>query len=288
MLKKVLVLLSLFLVEALLAQDQHAFPIITQSTVWGQDAGLIKPESVVFDEKNSCFYLSNGEQYAVGTSGFISKFNPEGELIDLKWSDGLNRPTGMAIYKNQLWVADVNRLVVIDIKSGNVANSYQEPVEKSGLNDVAISKTGEVFVTASFIHAVFKVEGDSLKLWVQDEEKLQWANGIIVSDRLLLVGGTNLTSIDIESKTYNILPSSPSIQDIDGVWTDGADGYLLSTVEGKTLWHLSSAGKSTMLDRGNDYYGDLEYVVESERLYIARGNHDNNRYYLGVFTLQIP
>lgn len=251
---------------------------------WGEDSGLIKPESVVFDAGNGCLYVSNGQQFAPGTDGFISKFNKDGELEQLKWVSDLSRPTGMAIHNNQLWVADVNQLRVIDITNGKVVRSYSEPIKNSGLNDVAINSRGEVYVTASFIHSVFKVEGDSLKPWVQDEEQLQWANGIFATDQEVLVGGTHLVTIDIKTKTIRKIETNPPIIDIDGLWPDGLGGYFLSTVEGTALWLLNPHGKSERLDQGGDYFGDLQYIKETATLYVPRGNHTAQRYYLEVFA----
>ena len=207
-------------------------------------------------------------------------------MEQLKWVESLSRPTGMAILNNQLWVADVNQLKVIDISSGRVIKKYPEPIENSGLNDVAINSRGEVYVTASFVHAVFKVEGDTLKLWVQDEKALQWANGIFATNQQVWVGGTLLSSIHIKTKEIRQITSNPPIQDIDGLWPDGQDGYLISTVEGTSLWHLDAKGKSKLLDQGGDYFGDLQYVPEHAAIYVPRGSHKEKRYYLAVFELE--
>lgn len=266
-----------------LAQDQ-AYLV----EKWGTEVGLIKPESVVFDAQNQCVYVSNGQQFAPGTDGFISKFNKEGGLEELKWVEGLSRPTGMTIYNNQLWVADVNALKVIDISSRKVVKSYPEPIKNSGLNDVAINSRGEVYVTASFIHSVFKLERDSLKPWIKNEEELQWANGIYVLDQEVLVGGTHLSSINIETGQIQRVKTDPPIQDIDGLWPNGDGGYFLSTVEGTALWRLNANGKSIRMDQGGDYFGDLHYEKETATLYMPRGDHKAQRYYLEVYTLVAP
>ena len=278
----------LCLVFGLLGQEKARTPVISSSKDWGANMGLQKPESVVYDFNNQSFYVSNGAQFAPGTEGFISKFDAQGVLTQLKWVDSLSRPTGMAIFKNKLWVADVNQLKVIDIANGLLLKSYSEPIENSGINDVAISKEGEVYVSASFVHAVLKVENDSLKLWAQDEEKLQWANGIFIEDEQVLVGGTELAAIDRNSGTIKILKTNPPIQDIDGLWPDGQGGYLLSTVEGNSLWHLTASGETTLLNNGGGYFGDLQFIADTRTLLIPRGNHDEGRYYISAFALDLP
>ncbi|MEM8999462.1 MAG: hypothetical protein AAGB24_04290 [Bacteroidota bacterium] len=259
-----------------------------RSEKWGKGAGMMNVESVVFDTKNNNLYVSNGENYAPGTKGFISKFNANGELDALKWVDKLSRPTGMAIHNDQLWVVDVDQLKVIDLTIGKVVKSYPEPVEHSALNDVAINPKGEVFVTASFEHAVFKLEGDTLKFWVQDKKRLKWANGIFATDHEVWVGGAWFSAINIDTKEIREIKSNPPIQDIDGLWPDGKVGYILSTVDGSSLWHLDAQGKSTLLEQGGDYFGDLQYVPENTLLYVPRGDHKEKRYYLAVFKLEQP
>ncbi|SHG48666.1 hypothetical protein [Flagellimonas flava] len=285
---KILNGLTLLIIFVGCGQEKSTAPEISQMEKWGGGLGLSSPESVVFDAQNHCLYVSNGKQFAPGTEGFISKFHKNGKLEQLKWVDSLSRPTGMAIHNNRLWVADVNALKVIDISTREVVKSYPEPIKNSGLNDVAINPGGEVYVTASFIHSVFKVEGDSLKTWIQDAEQLQWANGILATKEEVIVGGTQLSGIDIQTKTIRNLPTDPPIKDVDGLWPDGQGGFLISTVEGTGLWHLDTAGKSSLLSQGGDYLGDLQYLPETRTLYLPRGDHEAKRYYLAVFGLKFP
>lgn len=252
---------------------------------WLLNSGLINVESIVYDRKNEFFYLSNGIDYKVGNDGFISKVSKNGELIKLKWVKGLNRPTGMAIHNNLLYVADVNALVIINIQSGEIIQSLMEPIENSGLNDVAINKDGEVFVTASFVHAIFHLRGGKLELWLHDDEKLQWANGIIVENENVIVAGMQLNSININTKTIDRLNLNPEAQDFDGIETDGLGNYYLTTVEKKAIWHLNG-DKITMLKEADSYFGDLELIRKTKKLYIPRGNHKENKYFISVVELK--
>nr|WP_299387573.1 hypothetical protein [Allomuricauda sp.] len=270
------------------AQEGTLDPTGDQIQKWGEGLGLTKPESVVFDEKHNCLYVSNGEKFAVGTTGFISKFSGDGTLEQLKWAEGLSRPTGMALLNGQLWVADVDQLKVIDLSSGKVVKRFVEPIKNSGLNDVTINASGEVFVTASFIHAILKVEADTLVPWMQDQKLLEWANGIFAVDEEVLVGGTHLVAIQSDTKKTRTLKTEPLIQDIDGIWADGNGGYVLSTVAGGSLWHLDEHGKATSIDQGGDYFGDLHFVPETSVLYIPRGNHEAKRYYISRYKLELP
>lgn len=84
---------------------------------WLIDSDLENPESIIYDPTNTCFYVSNGTTYGVGVTGYITKVSEDGKLYSLKWLDSLNRPTGMAIAEQKLYVADVNVLSIVMLKS---------------------------------------------------------------------------------------------------------------------------------------------------------------------------
>ena len=258
--------------------------IILSQTNWLKNKGLTNVESVVYDSTTETFYVSCGKTYQKGTEGFISKISGKGELLNLKWIDSLSRPTGMAIHDRKLFVADIDHLVVIDLDKGEVVNRYKEPVENSGLNDVAVSPSGEVYVSASAKSAVYKLEADTLRIWLTDEAKLKWANGVEVSGDRLLVGGEILSSIDIKTGKISSVPHPSDLRDIEGIALDGKGGYYLTTVDNSALWHLNQEGEATSLLKDGDYLGDLE-VAQPDRLIIPRGNHEEQEYYLSYIEL---
>ncbi len=266
------------------AKQISANEFLNENT-WFLNKGLINVESIVYDHKNRFFYASNGIDYKIGNDGFISKISENGELKKLKWIKGLNRPTGMAIHNNLLYVADVNALVIINIQNGEIIQKLIEPIENSGLNDVAISNDGEVFVTASFIHSIYHVNEGKLKLWLQNDEKLKWANGIIVEKENVIVAGMHLNIININSKKIRKLNFNPEVQDFDGIVSDSLGNYFLTTVEKKAIWHLKGE-RITKLKEADSYFGDLEFIRKTNKLYIPRGNHKRNEYFISVLELK--
>jgi hypothetical protein len=259
---------------------------ITSITHWVKNEGLLNIESIVYDEVNRVFYATNGVDYEVGTNGFISKISEDGRLQELKWVDHLNRPTGMAIYNSLLYVADVNALVVIDIKSGKIIDKFIEPISNSGLNDVSISSNGSVYVSASFIHSIFKLNNGKLDQWLIDEEKLKFANGLIADDKQLLVGGINLSRIDVESKRINKIELDSSVEDFDGMVSDGAGGYFLTTVKSSGLFQLTRQKKITKLMNEDVYFGDLEFIPNRKKIFIPRGDKKTNDFFVTVLTVE--
>ncbi len=257
----------------------------SHENTWLLDKGLINVESIIYDHENQFFYASNGIDYKIGNDGFISKISKNGELKKLKWIKGLNRPTGMAIHNNLLYVADVNALVIINVHNGEVVQKLIEPIKNSGLNDVAISNDGEIFVTASFIHSIYHVNEGKLELWLNHNEKLKWANGIMVEKENVIVAGMQLNTININSKKIHKLNLTPEVQDFDGIVSDGLGNYFVTTVEKKAIWHLNGE-QITKLKEADSYFGDLEFIRKKNKLYIPRGNHKEHKYFISVIELR--
>ncbi len=253
---------------------------------WVKNQGLLNVESVIHDKSNHCFYTTSGNQYKVGGEGYISKISAQGELLQLKWVDGLNRPTGMALHNGQLYVADVNALVVIDPKNGHIIQRIMAPSDKLGLNDVSINSKGDLFVTASFVHSVYTLIDDELRLWLQDEELLQWANGIVAEDKHIIVGGTHLISIDIATKEVTPIQLPEGADDFDGISPDGSGGYFLTTVTHRSLLHLDADLKIQTLQKSDSiYFGDTYFSIKDRTLFVPRGFSARKDFYISVFKL---
>ncbi len=112
--KKIIYTLALVCAGLMNASAQKA----TVQKLWATDTILKIPESVLVDDKENCLWVSNidGASNGKDGKGSISKLSKTGAPINLDWVTGLNAPKGMAKYKQELYVADLTELVVIDIK----------------------------------------------------------------------------------------------------------------------------------------------------------------------------
>ncbi|MCU0461018.1 MAG: hypothetical protein MUF36_03215 [Bacteroidales bacterium] len=90
--------------------------------LWKTDTILMVPESVIYDEKRDVLYVSNlnYEPRLKDGNGFISRLNTNGEILNLRWIEGLSSPKGLAIVDDTLYTADVDELIVIDINKGQI------------------------------------------------------------------------------------------------------------------------------------------------------------------------
>ena len=254
--------------------------------IWNLNKGLLNPESIIYNPVEEEFYISNGQHYRPGTAGFISKVSRAGELLERKWIEGLNRPTGMAIKGSALYAADVNRLLEVNLKDGTIIKEYEEPITNSGLNDVAVNDKGEVFVTASFVHSIFKLSDGRLTQWVQDTARLQWANGIIANDKVVTVAGLNISTIDMLTGSVDFLNPQIKIFDFDGIRPDGSGGYFLTTVEQSALHHINAQMSHSVLKSNGGYFGDFEFLSEDETIYVPMGQIENDSFFISVFHLK--
>ncbi len=259
---------------------------ITSSKEWVKNQGLLNVESIIYDFSNKVFYATNGLDYKPGTQGFISKLSKNRELLELKWVTDLNRPTGMAIRDSILYVADVDVLLAININTGKITKKFSEPIPNSGLNDVSINPKGEVYVSASFVHAIFKLHNDTLEVWKRDDTKLKWVNGLVAKDDYVFAGGQGFNSIRTDSKWIDTISLKPPIKDFDGMVADGSGGFFLTTVENSGLYHVNALRQVDTLLLEDTYFGDLEFDPNQKKLYIPRGNHETREYFISVLSLK--
>lgn len=120
------------------------------------NVGFKTPESVLYDAEADVYLVSsiNGGEVAADANGFVSRLDPDGRVLDLKWIDGsrpdqaLDAPKGMAISDGVLYVADITSVKMFDRATGKATGK----VTISGatfLNDVAAAPDGAVYVSDS-------------------------------------------------------------------------------------------------------------------------------------------
>ncbi len=258
---------------------------VKKTKTWFKGQGFENVESVLFDQEQQVLYITNGLDYVPGTDGFISKASADGKNLELKWVENLNRPTGMALKDGTLYVADLFHLLAIDTQSGEIRKRYEEPISGSALNDVAIDGNGDIYVSASRIGAIFKLIDGQLELWAQDKLLLKYANGLLAQKEQLLVAGFNLSNVHLKSGQLAEMVTNPSIKDLEGLVSDGENGFFMTTVGQSSMYHLGPNFEATLLLSERDYFGDLTFDKEQNIIYVPRGNEDTDEYYLTVIEM---
>ncbi|MFC2112187.1 ATP-binding protein, partial [Bacteroidota bacterium] len=108
----------------------------------------------------------NGSPWERDGQGFIALLNLDGSLKSERWVTGLDAPKGMGVYDGQLYVADMDQIVVIDIESAEVQVKIQVP-GAAQLNDIAIDDKGKVYFTDSETGWIWTMEDGKPEKWVE-------------------------------------------------------------------------------------------------------------------------
>jgi sugar lactone lactonase YvrE len=243
-----------------------------------QATGLDGPESAVVDPDAGVLYVSNvnGEPAAADGNGYISKLSLQGEVQEKEWVTGLNAPKGLALHDGNLYVSDIDELIVIDTATGEITARH-EAQGATFLNDVTAHEDGRVFVSDMMQNQIWKLEGDQFEMWLQDEA-LENPNGLLAEQDRLVVGAWgkpnedfstdvpgHLKAVDYQSKEITSIGPGDPIGNLDGVEPDGQGGYLVTDWFSGGLYQINEDGKAEMLMDLNQGSADHEFV-ESESL----------------------
>ena len=261
--KKIILSLSLVCAGLISANAQKA----TVQKLWSTDTILKIPESVLVDDKENCIWVSNidGASNGKDGKGSISKLSKTGTPINLEWITGLNAPKGMAKYKQELYVADLTELVVIDIKKATVIKRV--PIEGSVfLNDVTVNNKGAVFVSDSRTGKVHRYENNTTTIEV---ENLQGPNGLLsIEDQLLILDRGSLLSVTPGGAISKIMDGmDPST---DGIERVAPNQYLVSCWNGIVYYVVAGAQKITLFDTRSEKINsaDIGYDAKKKIIYV--------------------
>jgi hypothetical protein len=261
--KKTILSLALIIVVLMSVSAQKA----TVQKLWATDTILKVPESVLVDDKENCIWVSNidGASNGKDGKGSISKLSKTGTPINLEWITGLNAPKGMAKYKQELYVADLTELVVIDIKKATIIKRI--PIEGSVfLNDVTVNSKGAVFVSDSRTGKVHRYENNTTTIEV---ENLQGPNGLLsIEDQLLILDRGSLLSVTPGGAISKIMDGmDPST---DGIERVAPNQYIVSCWNGIVYYVVAGAQKITLFDTRSDKINsaDIGYDAKKKIIYV--------------------
>lgn len=142
--------------------------------------GLSAPESVLYDADSDNYLISNidGSPFARDNNGFISRFLPDGRIVELKWIAGgqngvtLNAPKGLAVNAGVLYVADLDTVRAFDLKTG--APKFEISIEGSTfLNDLSVSPESKLYVSDSGVKENFQPSGSAAIYSIDSERKVE-------------------------------------------------------------------------------------------------------------------
>lgn len=156
--------------------------------VWQTEAVFQTPEAVLYDAKRDVLYVSNFRKTDPNlASEFISRVDTDGNILDLKWITELNRPTGLTIYQDKLYVVERTNLVCIDINSARIEKRY--PISEADFpNDVVFDPHGVGYISNNGRNgktSIFRFKDERIEPWLSSDQVLR-PNGLLIEGEYLI------------------------------------------------------------------------------------------------------
>jgi sugar lactone lactonase YvrE len=247
---------------------------IVLTKLWDTDSIMLSPESIVYDNVRNVLYVSNVNITPGANSDdtifaeYITKLDLDGNIINLKWIENINRPAGIIINNGKLIVTERKALAIINIEKGIVERRI--PIIDAGFpNDVTADENGVFYVTDSNKKCVYKIKNDSVEVFVEGEEVAS-PNGILYDNGKLIIGINSdnyLKSIDIATKEIkNIAFLGKGI--IDGIRKFG-DNYLVSHYEGNIYMVSKEGVVKELLNTRKEKFScaDFEFIESKHMIF---------------------
>lgn len=193
-----------------------------------------QPESVVYDAKRNCYYISN-----VGVQGsFDGKIitrKSDGMLEFLVQTNVLQDPKGLCIVGDTLFVADNYKLHYISLQSRTLLGSVTLSTPDIFLNDIVADEKGYIYISDTYKANIFRVKVENPNQF----EKLNFigvlsnANGMCLdreNNRILIVSyqqNALIYSLSLETFQVSVVRNS-SLNYLDGITRDKDGSYYVS------------------------------------------------------------
>lgn len=250
--------------------------------------GIATPESVLYDEANDRYLVSNinGKPDGVDNNGYISELSPDGKVLKEKFIAGgvgktkLDAPKGSGISGGVLYVSDISVVRMFDLKSGMPKGEVAVP-GATFLNDLAVAKDGRVFVSDSGMKsgaagfeptgtdAVYVIEKGKLKTVAKGKD-LGGPNGLLALDTGILVNtfsSDEIYRLDEKGEKHDVTKTPAG--GLDGMAQVG-DSLFVSSWKGSAIYRGSVGGKFELAFSGLAGAADFGIDTKRKRVLVPR------------------
>lgn len=209
--------------------------------LWETPANIAVPESVLPHKGKLYISLIDGKGWDDDGNGGIGVMNPDGTNYNGTWITGLSAPKGMGVIGNKLYVADITRVVVIDIKKGAIIKTIPVPGSEN-LNDITIGKK-VVYISDSKAGKIWQLKKDQPSLYLDNAPR---TNGLKFIKKELYYGeGRNLKKI---SKKGQITTVAALPQEIDGIEQLKNGDFIVTSWPGYIFYVYADGRYETLLE----------------------------------------
>jgi hypothetical protein len=234
---------------------------------WETDTLLKVPESVLYDAAGKILYVTNidGQPWEKDNKGSVGKVGLDGKIIQVEWVTGLQAPKGMGLYNNKLYVADVDKVAVIDVRSAAIVQTI--PVEGAqGLNDLAVDKKGVVYVSDSKLKKIHRIEKGQVTTLL---DSLKGPNGVLIhGDDLYILDAGSLYKVE---KNKSLTKLADGMEGgTDGVEHVAGKDFIVSAWQGVIYYVKGDGNKQVLLDtrEQKSNTADIGYDAANRILYV--------------------
>jgi DNA-binding beta-propeller fold protein YncE len=225
---------------------------------------LQSPYSFVNDPLEKNYFISsvNGDAEAADNNGFITKLNPDGKLLSLKFIQGgkddvtLHAPKGMALVEHVLYVADLDTLrgfdtttgkpvMALTIRSPSTSRSESLP---TSLSDVTFDGKGHLYCSDQKANTIYRVDlaTETVSVLITDRS-LAGPTGLAIhpkSGQIIAVSWEkgNISEISPEGVLTEIFSNSffsNRFQNLRGVDFDRWGNMYVSDFTTGKVWRMS-------------------------------------------------
>jgi hypothetical protein len=237
--------------------------LATPATEEFEVTGLAHPVCVIVDPGNGNYFIANvnGAPSARDNNGFITKLDPQGKVVALKFiasteAAPLHAPKGLAVIGKTLYVLDIDRVRGYDTERGGLLRDIDmTPYQARFLNDLTRDAEGDLYLSDSGSNFVAKIEPahDHRVTILARGAQLAGANGLTVhpkTGQLVVVtwGTGRVLEVTKEGEVKPWLDRT--FEKLDGADFD-ADGvlYFSAYAEGK-VYRVGADGKASVFREG--------------------------------------
>lgn len=257
-------LLPFFLLPVLLAGSAPQGPRLEKK--WETRPLLQECRSVLYDAEHQMIYASciNGRPTKRDGNGYLSRVDLTGAILAVKWVTGLDAPKGMTIWRSNLVVVDIDRLIIINRDTGRTLQNLKVP-EARFLTDAAACKDRFLFLSDTFGEKIFVFDGETVTP-LPPHRKIISPSALAVQEDWLVVGSyRNDRVVALHCESHRVKFLFKGFLKTDGLVSLNDEGdWLVSELTGTVSKVRVKGDQVLLLDTRSRQInsGDIDYVPD--------------------------
>ena len=193
-----------------------------------KEGGFKHPESICVVSPDAIFIADIGKEMKpseVDSDGVLYKcsLNNISEKKKFNKNFKLNAPKGIAADKKYLYITDIDRIVIVNIETGEKFDEIPFSGKGVFLNDVTMLEENTLLVTATNHHELYAVIIPSKEIFNLSNKDMEGANGIFLGTGKVYVAGFSDKKMgkgsvyEYDLETNKISTILPALGHLDGL-----------------------------------------------------------------------